>query len=352
MKKSLVAILAVLAFMGCSVSIPTSSNDQQETKSKFSVTGETKTSSDKDTVTGSKVKYSLAYDKSKWILQTPEEDSDAEYLFAHVDGDVNAQVIPERIGLTLASLKKIALENAQVVAPDAKITLEETRKVNGVDVSAMKIEGTIDGVEFIYYGYYFTGKNTSIQLITYTSKNLFSEYEKDLTEFLNGLTIDPSVNVASSDSKVESTGAAETLKGAKVKYSVKYDTSKWVIENGEPGDSSEYLFSHVDGDVYGMVIPERIQVGADAIKKLALDNAKDAAPDAKVTFEEKRKINGKDVLVLNIDGTVEGIKFRYYGYYYTGKAGTVQVLMYTSPDLFEQYKKDMEGILNSLEIEG
>jgi len=348
MKKLLVMLIAMLTFTACS--LPTG-NDQQTTKSKFSVTPAVSSNKDEETVTGSKVKYSLTYDKNKWTKRTPEKDSDAEYLFAHVDGDVNAQIIPERIGLKLESLKKIALENAQAVAPNAKITFEETRKVNGVDVSAMKIEGTIDSIDFIYYGYYFTGKNTSIQLIAYTSTNLFNEYEKDLTEFLNGLKIDTSVVDTVSTKTDAVNGETETLKGAKVKYSVKYDTSKWIIENGEPGDSSEYLFSHVDGDVYGMIIPERIQVSQESIKKLALDNAKAAAPDAKITFEETRKINGKNVLVLHIDGTVEGISFRYYGYYYTGKAGTVQVLMYTSPGLFEQYKKDMEDILNSLEIE-
>lgn len=347
MKKILVTILAVTLLAGCGIIQESTQTENIQGLTENSIQSPTS----EDIVTGSKVNYSVTYNKDKWILQTSEKGSDSEYVFTHVDGDVEAQIIPERLNLSISSLKKIALDNAKDVAPDAKITFEETRKVNGVDVLAMKMEGTIDGIAFIYYGYYFTGKNASIQFITYTGTNLFTEYEDDFTELLNGLKIDESLVGEISANETPLSTEDEVIAGAKVKYQIKYNPEKWIIENSEPGDTAEYYFTHMDGDVYGMVIPERLQIDASGMKKIALSNAKEAAPDAAIIFEETRKVNGKDLMVLQITGTIEGIKFHYYGYYYTGKSGTIQLLMYTSDNLFDEYKQEMEELLNGLTVE-
>ena len=69
-----------------------------------------------------------------------------------------------------------------------KVTFEEQRRVNDVDVLAMQMEGTIQGIPFTYYGYYFSGPQGSVQLLTYTGSNLFAEYKPEFEDFLNGLT--------------------------------------------------------------------------------------------------------------------------------------------------------------------
>jgi hypothetical protein len=60
--------------------------------------------------------------------------------------------------------------------------------------------------------------------------------------------------------------------------------------------------------------------------------------------------NGKEILCMKIDGTIEQIPFRYYGYYYGGKQGTIQLLTYTGQGLFEKYEADFLDFLNGLEI--
>ncbi len=153
---------------------------------------ETTTSVETDsmvTVSGAQVDYTVEYDSEKWIVTPAEATADTEYEFEHVDGDVYAMIIPERIEVSLNTLKDAALENAQAVAPDAEITYEEKKTVNGVDLLALKMTGTIYGTEFVYYGYYYGGSAGTIQFITYTTGNLMSEYEVDLLGLLNGLTI-------------------------------------------------------------------------------------------------------------------------------------------------------------------
>lgn len=132
-------------------------------------------------------KFSIWFDPSKWSQK--KSDNSSQPTFEHKDGDVNVMIIAERIEMKIEALKEMVINNAQAVAPDIKVTYEEKRLVNRKNVLCMRMEGTIQSIHFIYYGYYYTGKEGTVQLLSYTSQNLFPEYENDMTEFLNGLVI-------------------------------------------------------------------------------------------------------------------------------------------------------------------
>jgi hypothetical protein len=133
--------------------------------------------------------YELWIDPTKWGTEVSHENPDAEFNLAHTSGDAYAMVIPERIEMPIASLKRLALENAREVAPDAKIVFDKERVVNGVKVVNMRIDGTIEGIKFTYYGYYWVGRAGTLQFIAYTGQNLFEEFEPEFTDLLNGLVI-------------------------------------------------------------------------------------------------------------------------------------------------------------------
>jgi len=122
-----------------------------------------------------------------WKEKKSEDPS--KTTLSHKDGDVYAMIIFERTEMDLEDIKNIAINNAKAVAPDIKVTLEEERIVNGGNIFCMKMEGTIQSINFIYYGYYYAGEAGTLQLLTYTFTNLFHEYESDMTDFLNGLSI-------------------------------------------------------------------------------------------------------------------------------------------------------------------
>ena len=131
----------------------------------------------------------LFVDPAKW-KRTPSEDP-TRISFRHSTGEAYGMVVAERLAIPLPRLKEIALSNAREAAPDVRVTLEERRRVNDADVLAMQMEGTIQGVPFTYYGYYFSGRQGSVQLLTYTGSNLFAEYKPEFEVFLNGLTPPP-----------------------------------------------------------------------------------------------------------------------------------------------------------------
>lgn len=137
------------------------------------------------------------------------------------------------------------------------------------------------------------------------------------------------------------------VKSKKVNVGIWINPKNWRFKKGDNDDPSEFSFSSKKGeDFYGMLISEKIEISLEALKNIAITNAKDAAPDIEVIKEEYRIVNGVKVLVLQMVGTIQGLKFIYYGYYFSSKNGTIQFLTYTSQSLFDEYEKDLEELLN------
>jgi hypothetical protein len=139
----------------------------------------------------------------------------------------------------------------------------------------------------------------------------------------------------------------KTMNGS---FGIWFDPGKWKVSDSGPNESVEFRFNHVSGDGYAMVISERIAIPVSALKDFVLDSARRAAPDAKIISEEKRTVNGHEVLCLKFEGTIKEIPFAYYGYYYSGPAGTLQVITYTGQNLFAEFQKDFTDLLNGVEI--
>jgi hypothetical protein len=148
-----------------------------------------KASSSDHLILGQDDKYGIWISYRIW-KELPKRSTDTFDLeFQHERGDAYGVVIYERPAFPMENLKKIVLENLKEKAPDGKITFEQERIVNGNKVTAIQLEGTIEGVPFFYYGYLYSGPVGTIQVMTYTAKELTPEFEHDLTDFLNGFVI-------------------------------------------------------------------------------------------------------------------------------------------------------------------
>jgi hypothetical protein len=144
--------------------------------------------------------------------------------------------------------------------------------------------------------------------------------------------------------------ATEKVEFAGGKYAIFFNPGKWKLGRSE--ETGRLSWIHRNGDGYVMVISERIPIPLENLRKIALNNAKEAAPNVKITFEQKRQVNSREVLCLQMKGTIQGIDFVYFGYYYSGTGGTVQLLTYTAESLFEEYRNDFEEFLNGFEVIG
>ena len=136
------------------------------------------------------------------------------------------------------------------------------------------------------------------------------------------------------------------LKSTKVDIGVWLDPTEWSFQKAQDNPEAEYELQLKGEDLYGMIIAEKLEIPIENLKEIALENGREAAPDLQVIQEEYRTVNGQKVLFLQLNGTLQGIKFTYYGYYYSSPSGTVQFITYTSQGLLKSYIEDCEKILN------
>lgn len=123
----------------------------------------------------------------KWAFTKSTDNPDAEYEFSLKDEDLYGAAITEKVEIPLENLRLIALENGKAMAPDLKIVKEEYRMVNNIKVLFLQMNGTLQGINFSFNGYYFSNKKGSVQLVTYTAQNLMEEYQMESEQLLNGL---------------------------------------------------------------------------------------------------------------------------------------------------------------------
>ena len=145
--------------------------------------------------------------------------------------------------------------------------------------------------------------------------------------------------------------SAFLLKSTKTNSAFWINPKKWSFEkNVNDHDSAEYTFNIKGSDLYGMVISEQIEVDIEELVKLAFENAKKAAAGMKVVKKEYRRVNGNKVIYMEMEGTIQSIKFTYLGYYFSNSSGSTQFITYTGSSLVNKYRTDIDNFLNGFVI--
>ncbi len=149
---------------------------------------------------------------------------------------------------------------------------------------------------------------------------------------------------------IKSDKSSFLLKSVRTNMGIWLDPKQWSFKKSEGEDAAEYELKLKKGDLYGMLITEKIEISLESLKTAAYTNAIEAAPDVKIVHEEYRTVNGIKLLFMQMEGTLQGIKFTYLGYYFSGESGTVQLITYTAQNLVEDYRAVAEELLNGLSV--
>ncbi|WP_299767222.1 hypothetical protein [uncultured Dokdonia sp.] len=166
--------------------------------------------------------------------------------------------------------------------------------------------------------------------------------------FLGSLLVNAQETPVNPDPFVKDEDAIFLLKSKTTDVGVWLDPTEWSYQKAKDNPDAEYELQLKGEDLYGMIISETLEIPTENLKEIALENGREVAPDLEVVQEEYRTVNGQKVLFLQLNGTLQGIKFTYYGYYYSSPEGTVQFITYTSQGLLKSYIEDCENILNGL----
>ncbi len=140
------------------------------------------------------------------------------------------------------------------------------------------------------------------------------------------------------------------VKSDRIPVGVNINPKLWSFKKAGEDEAAEFEFQLKNEDLYMLLITEKIEIPVESLSGIAFENAQSAAPDAKIVAQEYRMVNGVKLLMMQMEGTIQGVKFKYFGYYYGGPAGAVQVLCYTASNLFDGYKDEMETLLNGFVV--
>jgi hypothetical protein len=138
------------------------------------------------------------------------------------------------------------------------------------------------------------------------------------------------------------------IKSSKLNVGFWINPKLWTFKKAVDNPDAEFELQFKSGDLYGMIISEKFEIPLESLKNIALENGRAVAPDLAIYKEEYRNVNGLKVLLLQMNGTMQGIKFSYYGYYYSSTQGTVQFITYTSQNLLNNFISESEKILNGI----
>jgi hypothetical protein len=136
-----------------------------------------------------KIPAGIWYNDHKWKVKSSTSGEAYEYMFSLKSGDLYAMFIPERIEIPMDELVTIAKGNAEKVSTEFKEIKEGTRIINGVKMRYMEMKAKVHGIDLMYFGYYYSQKDMTIQFLGYTSESLFKENQAEIESMLNGLVI-------------------------------------------------------------------------------------------------------------------------------------------------------------------
>ena len=189
--------------------------------------------------------------------------------------------------------------------------------------------------------------NAQINAITQTGDEVIL-FEDGTWSYLNNSITESSEIPLNNKEFKKDKNSTFLVKSKKLNVGIWINPKDWKFSKGLENDEFEFQFQKKGGDLYAMLISEKIQIPIETLKGIAVEIAKSAAPDIKVIKEEYRNVNGIKVLMMQMSGTIQGMRFTYYGYYYSNENGTIQLLTYTGESLFDDYLDDIEVLLNGL----
>ncbi|MCB0640522.1 MAG: hypothetical protein KDC44_02745 [Phaeodactylibacter sp.] len=142
--------------------------------------------------------------------------------------------------------------------------------------------------------------------------------------------------------------ASKKIESEKGFFTIRYDEGLWKrVPPGELNDDAEMAFESRVNDIYCIVISEKIEIGAENIVQIAIENMEETTgTPVDIIKIEKRTVNGVDVLRAVLGASYSGIEFIFDSYYYSSEAGTVQFTTWTGRNLWRGYEAEILDLLN------
>ena len=129
------------------------------------------------------------------------------------------------------------------------------------------------------------------------------------------------------------------------------NTKSWNFERGSSDDDFEYFFENESNELWGIAIVEKLSIPYEMMPEIVIEIAESGGlTNTKINKTEYRYVNDNKILLVDYQGDMYGIEFNYISYILSNeKIGTVQYIAYTTTDLKNKYKYEIEAFLNGID---
>jgi len=146
-------------------------------------------SNSKQFLKGTETRYELWYNAEKWNLLPDTVYTNSEYALEDHKGELIAMMITERMQIPIATIKEAAVGSFKREGSECRIAEEQKIVVNGTEGLLLKIDALVDGIPVSYLNGYFSTREGTFQLITYTAYNLFDLHRNAMMELISGFVV-------------------------------------------------------------------------------------------------------------------------------------------------------------------
>jgi uncharacterized protein len=143
--------------------------------------------------------------------------------------------------------------------------------------------------------------------------------------------------------------ATEYTEASRAHFGVWTDPQWWKL-NPHPTDLFSLQFMHLSPTMAGVLNAEATTVPFERLPQSALEHGRTVFTNFNIVSQEQRRVCGKDVLFLVMEGLLKNKPYTVYGYYYTGPEGTVQCVVFFEDKELEACKGRAFDFLNGLQI--
>ncbi len=140
-----------------------------------------------------------------------------------------------------------------------------------------------------------------------------------------------------------------TMYGSNASYKIKYDDSVWEPAATINIQDAEFEFYDKNQEMGAAIIAESVEVDWLELLDVATYKLYDGWVKADIVAEGEIIVN--EAKVYMIQSKCYDNNVFYYGYFYTGTSGTIQAITWTSLDIMDSKKAELEDFLNGLIIQ-
>jgi TPR repeat protein len=167
-----------------------------------------------------------------------------------------------------------------------------------------------------------------------------------------GLVLSLAASAWASDGVVIEKPAAATkyVEATTADFGLWVDPAIWKPRNN-PDNLFMPEFTDSRGKIIAILNAHQGEVSPEELTRMTMERWRMIAPDYHLVSQQAKMTgDGKDVMFLIFDGTVQTEPVRTYGYYYSGPEGTVQLVVTVPMNLKEKYEAMAEDLLDGLQI--